>query len=85
MHEIDWTTLGSTIFGGGLSMAVARAYIGKLLHTVDTLEETVAKLTTTLAVLGVRAEAVTQLEAGQKMHDIQIAKLEAVLYGRDKS
>lgn len=81
MHEVDWTTLGSTIFGGGLSMMIARAYISKLLKTVDTLEDTVSKLGTTLAVLGVRAETVATLERGQKEHDIQLARLEALVYG----
>lgn len=81
MHEVDWTTLGSTIFGGGLSMMIARAYIGKLLKTVDTLEVAVSKLEMTIAVLGVRGEAVGELERGQKEHDIKIAKLEAIVYG----
>lgn len=81
MHEVDWTTLGSTIFGGGLSMMIARAYVGKLVKTVETLEDTVSKLGTTLAVLGARAEMVTTLERGQKEHDIQLARLEALVYG----
>jgi hypothetical protein len=76
---LDWNSLGSTLFGGALCLALARAYIAKMIKTVETLDETVQHLTNTISVLGVRVDEIGHLKKTVQTHDRQIATLEAIV------
>lgn len=66
-------------------MGIARAYIAKLLSTVDELEDAVKSLSEKIAVLNERADRVKAIDHILAIHDRKIAGLEATVYGSRKS
>ena len=73
--DFDLHSFGSTIFGGTVCLALARAYIAQMIKTVEILDETVKELTTTISVLGVRVDDIAHLKVTVQEHDRQIQGL----------
>lgn len=75
----------AALFSGGITAAIAKAYISKSLQDLETVLEKIAEIRTDLAKIGVRLERFDDAAELVVKHDRKIAAMEAKLYGNKRS
>lgn len=75
MIDVDVQSIGSTIFGGAVCLALARAYVSRLIKAVEELEVSLEKTCKQVSVLEVYIAELTYLKKTLHDHDRKIAAL----------